>query len=574
MSYIKDNSFSNVINIIREYFKKIKKYTDDKLKLKTDQIYTDEKLKLKADQTYVDSNFSSVRTAIGGLAGTPEYVDKILLKSGGTMTGDLMLNKNPQSDMQASTKKYVDDKVSESVPLSGGTMTGKLSLSGDPTEDKQAATKHYVDSKEPPVATTTIAGVVKVGDGLSVTSDGTLNGGLSAATKHYVDNSESYKIGDVITTARTNLGNNWVLCNGDQISKADYPDAHALLDEGSYALYIAPNSPPKISTGASNYSFEIADDKILFNNSGRCDIYSRNGQFEQSVAGSRYLYYCNGYYLYYTYTEKSSSLRGNITWYYSKDPTGSYKNTSLYEAIEPRPNYQGMSYNLHNFFSDGTNCFLIGHYGSVYAPVDNIGSWKALDFGIGTVVYSTYIDGYYIFIGTRSSNFTNGLRICYTTTSPVSNPESTEKVYDDSSDSKFDVVGIYHVNSVWHIFISYTRYSNNYLREFYGSSLNNLTMRNITFSAGRAQILSISEQGFTFVQDGSVQYYDFNSEKVSTMGTLTSNGETFNPYYTFVDNDGVPFAFTNAYQQLYYNHSAPLPDISVDKSYAYIKVKE
>lgn len=175
MSYIKDSSFSNVINIIREYFKKIKKYTDDKLKLKTDQIYTDEKLKLKADQTYVDSNFSSVRTAIGGLTGTPEYVDKILLKSGGTMTGDLMLNKNPQSDMQASTKKYVDDKVSESVPLSGGTMTGKLNLSGDPTEDKQAATKHYVDSKEPPVATTTTAGVVKVGDGLSVMSDGTLS---------------------------------------------------------------------------------------------------------------------------------------------------------------------------------------------------------------------------------------------------------------------------------------------------------------------------------------------------------------------------------------------------------------
>lgn len=388
------------------------------------------------------------------------------------------------------------------------------------------------------------------------------------------DFDKRYKVGDIVTTVRTDLGDNWALCNGDQISKADYPDAHALLDEGSYVLYIAPNSPPKTSTSASDYSFEIADDKILFSAYGACYIYNRDGHFEQSVAGSKHLYYCNGYYLYYKYTESSSSLRGNITWYYSKDPTGPYKSTSLYEAIEPRPNYQGMSDNLHNFFSDGTNCFLIGHYGSVYAPVDNIGSWKALNFGIGTVVYSTYIDGYYIFVGTENSNFTNGLRICYTTTSPVSNPKSTEKVYNDNPDSKFDVVGIYHVNSVWHIFICYTQYSSNYLREFYGSSLDNLTMRNITFSAGRAQILSINEQGFTFVQDGAVQYYDFNSNKVSTMGTLTLNGETFKPYYAFVDNDGVPFAFTSDYQQLYYNHSAPLPDISVDKSYAYIKVKE
>lgn len=186
MSYIKDSSFSNVINIIREYFKKIKKYTDDKLKLKTDQIYTDEKLKLKADQTYVDSNFSSVRTAIGSLTGTPEYVDKILLKSGGTMTGDLMLNKNPQSDMQASTKKYVDDRVSEFVPLSGGTMTGKLILpDGEPTDGKEAVTKDYVDSKKPPVATTTTVGVVKVGDGLSVTGDGTVSSNVSES---YVDN--------------------------------------------------------------------------------------------------------------------------------------------------------------------------------------------------------------------------------------------------------------------------------------------------------------------------------------------------------------------------------------------------
>lgn len=85
------------------------------------------------------------------------------------------LDSSGVSAMWTKIKEHVSAKVGNYLPLSGGTMTGKLSLSGDPTEDKQAATKHYVDSKEPPVATTTTAGVVKVGDGLSVTSDGTLS---------------------------------------------------------------------------------------------------------------------------------------------------------------------------------------------------------------------------------------------------------------------------------------------------------------------------------------------------------------------------------------------------------------
>lgn len=89
------------------------------------------------------------------------------------------------SAMWAKVKEHVSAKVGNYLPLSGGTMTGKLSLSGDPTEDKQAATKHYVDSKEPPVATTTTAGVVKVGDGLSVTGDGTVSSNVSES---YVDN--------------------------------------------------------------------------------------------------------------------------------------------------------------------------------------------------------------------------------------------------------------------------------------------------------------------------------------------------------------------------------------------------
>lgn len=82
-------------------------------------------------------------------------------KSGATMTGALMLSGEPTENLQAATKKYVDDAVASMptptggitqeqadaryVQLAGGTMTGALTLSGAPTSDLQAATKKYVD---------------------------------------------------------------------------------------------------------------------------------------------------------------------------------------------------------------------------------------------------------------------------------------------------------------------------------------------------------------------------------------------------------------------------------------------
>ena len=59
------------------------------------------------------------------------------------MTGAIVLPGPPTLDLQASTKKYVDDKVA-AIPTpdftpylqkSGGTMTGAIVLSGAPTID-------------------------------------------------------------------------------------------------------------------------------------------------------------------------------------------------------------------------------------------------------------------------------------------------------------------------------------------------------------------------------------------------------------------------------------------------------
>lgn len=46
---------------------------------------------------------------------------------------------------------------------------------------------------------------------------------LDDALRHIFKNNGIFHIGDTLTTARTNLGNRWLLCNGATVNSADYP---------------------------------------------------------------------------------------------------------------------------------------------------------------------------------------------------------------------------------------------------------------------------------------------------------------------------------------------------------------
>lgn len=92
-----------------------------------------------ANKGYVDGQVEGLQSSINSSLG--DY----LLLSGGTLTGDLILNGDPVMPMQASTKGYVDRLYGGTLPLSGGTLTGPLVLSGNPTQSNQAANKQYVD---------------------------------------------------------------------------------------------------------------------------------------------------------------------------------------------------------------------------------------------------------------------------------------------------------------------------------------------------------------------------------------------------------------------------------------------
>lgn len=98
-----------------------------------------------ATKKYVDDHAGS-----GGVS--QEYVDAQVATrlpiNGGTMTGDLVLVSDvPATEHSATSKNYVLGAFGSCVPKSGGTMTGPLTLSGAPASDLQAATKKYVDDQ-------------------------------------------------------------------------------------------------------------------------------------------------------------------------------------------------------------------------------------------------------------------------------------------------------------------------------------------------------------------------------------------------------------------------------------------
>ena len=100
----------------------------------------------------------------------------------------------------------------------------------------------------------------------------------------------AFQVGDTLTTARTNLGDKWLLCNGQNVNAEDYPELASVLDTSFNETRRA--STPITSYSSSNEpssSFQIAlldNDKFarvgtILNNNSHGTIY--NGNLTESL---------------------------------------------------------------------------------------------------------------------------------------------------------------------------------------------------------------------------------------------------------------------------------------------------
>lgn len=104
---------------------------------------------VQAQEAKITKNTTDIQALTERVADVSGVANGALPKNGGTMTGALTLAGAPTQDLQAATKKYVDENSGKgALMLTGGTMTGPLTLSGEPTSDLMAATKKYVDDKQ------------------------------------------------------------------------------------------------------------------------------------------------------------------------------------------------------------------------------------------------------------------------------------------------------------------------------------------------------------------------------------------------------------------------------------------
>ena len=79
-------------------------------------------------------------------------------------------------------------------------------------------------------------------------SGSTLNDALYTISK----DGGGFQIGDTLTTARTNLGNKWLLCNGAQITPSDYPELSSLFTAQKY-LFTQTGKNATVSFHTNNY---------------------------------------------------------------------------------------------------------------------------------------------------------------------------------------------------------------------------------------------------------------------------------------------------------------------------------
>ena len=158
-----------------------------------------------ANKQYVDT----------GDAKLQEQVNAKLPKSGGTMTGAIMMNNQavtglptPANPTDAVTKQYADDLKSQMLPSSGGTMSGAINMGnntitalGAPVGDTDATNKEYVDgaitsaiksaegdadAKYLPLAGGTMKGPIDM-SGQKITGTANPTDAQDVSTKRYVD---------------------------------------------------------------------------------------------------------------------------------------------------------------------------------------------------------------------------------------------------------------------------------------------------------------------------------------------------------------------------------------------------
>lgn len=404
----------------------------------------------------------------------------------------------------------------------------------------------------------------------------TLNDALHTITK----DGGGFQVGDTLTTARTNLGDKWLLCNGQQVTQAEYPELAALFDvkpldwakKGTVKLSSTSSvdiaSIISIASDGSASSETVGIGYNTVASSSAESVYSTtfiknfdSGSSLGTVAWKN-VEFINDNWFMYNFDESTQIV------YSSKDnPTNTtnfasfaakvniqsivYSNGKYFVSTSGSTNFRGV--HIYNGLNDSSPLFVSTPYFNVLSPYED-----------GVIMYKespyTSDSGNTPFIYVHSDSITEDITINMLS-------GSRRIIYITQFNGKYYMNG-----SDW--IARYDTLTGTPVKIFTTPAITNVLDMG-TYTARRpvtnGEILVFSNG---YYMDKSEQFHKWNNDVFSgvTKSIVGSN----------VSFDGTRFYWTkqtgdnsNTFD-VYYSNSSPsfvLPTISSDKTYTYIKAK-
>lgn len=189
----------------------------------------------------------------------------------------------------------------------------------------------------------------------------------------------AHKVGDILTTVRTDLGDKWLLCNGEIFDKESYPELSAIKQLNPLDTFS--DLSESLGTSSSDYPHDAI--------------------------------YANGYYVIVFRNSDTSELFVMV----SQDLV-SWSKKTLADTSLTSITYPYIEYENGEFLVFGPN-YNVKAYNFLYHSADPLGEWNYVEFahGISTntlhdVTGMAYGNGYYVMLG----YYNNKIYLWFTTT--------------------------------------------------------------------------------------------------------------------------------------------------------------
>ena len=381
-----------------------------------------------------------------------------------------------------------------------------------------------------------------------IKGDWQLNEAITPQWLNGVDNFETYKIGDTLTTVRTDLPDNWLLCDGSGFSGTEYPKLAEMIAAGTPSGQWEQNNQGVSDLHCIEYGdgwwVAIGDNGTVYTKQG-----SPSGEWTKNNTAFGNVYfrqvaYGNGYWV---------ALGTSNCWYKSGDPSGTWTKHPIMSAVS---SITALT------FGNGSFVIGAGAYNSnpaIYHTTNPSATWQQAS--VTSPAYGTsfigisYSNGRWVAFGSVGMPSSKGI---YYYTSDLTSPFVPIQCNNTNS-----VYGLVYFEGFW----VFTCGSNSFYLTALGESpilisgLSGKPVAKVVVGNGYLVTIYVSPVGAVYYMLGSPDtgtvISNFQGNK-GIQGIAYGNGQ-----FVIVGNGGT----------VYYTNSYTLPTISTG-AYTYIKAKE